>query len=403
VSAINGMPREFRVADSGEEQLLVAAASIAIAGRQLLGHPRLSSRGLAWEKILKLAERNRVVPLLAAAVAANRISDVPQSVRQELRTRFLASARHAMTLGGELRKVLAALDAVGIRCIPLKGPVLAAGSYRSLGLRDFDDIDLLITPADVPRAAEALAKLGFQGWNVSPEHTERYLANKYECSLTCSETGVSIDLHWAICPNFFKISMEFDALWQRAGRVNILGTPVPDLSAEDAILYLCYHGGKHRFHRLAWICDIAAAIAAHPDVDWDLLLENATKAGARRLLLLGLCLAQGLLGADVPHRIGRLIQTESTLRVMVTLVLRTMFRPHTVGSALKWEIEGVLYHLRVRERVIDRFRYLCWTITPSQFDLGSSRVPTGLDFLHVLSRPIRLLRKTLATPVLRSA
>jgi hypothetical protein len=124
------------------------------------------AEGLNWGTILQLAVANRVVPLLSAVVLANRAKSVPPGAAADLKNRFRHCAQRGMFFAMELRNVLASLRQAGIRCIPLKGPVLTVGSYRKLGLRDFDDLDLLVAPADVTRAVAVLAKLGYAGWDI---------------------------------------------------------------------------------------------------------------------------------------------------------------------------------------------------------------------------------------------
>ncbi len=204
---------------------------------------------------------------------------------------------------------------------------------------------------------------------------------------------MTVDLHWAIGRKYFTMPMDFEALWQRTVRTKLIGAEVPDLCAEDLLLFLCYHGGKHLFVRLAWICDVAATIAAQPKLDWDLLVTRAMQMGARRLLLLGLGLAHELLGSDIPIRLKELIAAEPSLRKLEVNVLRGMFGAADSRSALKQQIEAALFHLRVRERLSDRLRYLFWGAAPNARDWGDSRLPRLLSFLLVLSRPIRLLKK----------
>jgi hypothetical protein len=44
--------------------------------------------------------------------------------------------------------------------VPFKGPALAVQAYGDLSLRQYDDLDLLIHEADVPRAYQLLIANG---------------------------------------------------------------------------------------------------------------------------------------------------------------------------------------------------------------------------------------------------
>jgi hypothetical protein len=196
---------------------------------------------------------------------------------------------------------------------------------------------------------------------------------------------------------YFTVPMDFDELWDRTTRTKLIGTPVPDLCPEDAVLYLCYHGGRHLFGRLSWVCDVAATVAAHSELDWDVLMSRATHMGARRLTLVGLYLAQQMLGCRLPESVQRSIDDDPAARGLATTIVRSMFRSTSAGSSLRQQVEASLFHLRVRERTADRLRYLFWAGAPNVRDWGDTRLPRSLRFLFMFSRPVRLLRKHLSS------
>jgi len=113
-------------------------------------------------------------------------------------------------------------------------------------------------------------------------------------------------------------------------------------------------------------------------------------------LLLGLRLAHDLLESNLPIRLRQLIDSESALEPLVATVLRNMLGQANSTSRLQQQIEASLFHLRVRERTSDKFRYLVWAAEPNARDWRDSRLPRSLSFLLVFSRSIRLLRKNVA-------
>jgi hypothetical protein len=152
------------------------------------------------------------------------------------------------------------------------------------------------------------------------------------------------------------------------------------------------------YHRLAWVCDVAAAIAAHPELDWNRLLENATRIGAQRLVLLGLYLAERLLGVRIPYSIRLRIQADRMLHLLTAEATGTIFQQRGPAQEFQRQLQACLFHLRVRERSSDRLRYVFWALAPNSRDWNASRLPAALEFLHLLSRPVRLLRKHLSAP-----
>ena len=73
-------------------------------------------------------------------------------------------------------------------------------------------------------------------------------------------------------------------------------------SLEDALLTACLHGSKEKWWRLLWVADVAALIRRHPALDWTALMERAETSGVRRMILLGLALAQDLFSSVAPSR-----------------------------------------------------------------------------------------------------
>lgn len=360
--------------------------------------PELDIAGLHWAKIIRLAEMHCVVPLLAAAVLANLVKNVSPDAVEDLRNRSRDCGQRGMSFVIELRGVLACLKSEGIRCIPLKGPVLMVGSYKKIGLRHFDDLDLLVAPEEVRGAFAALAKIGYTGWNIDEQWIASHLTTESEHQVGCDERKFLIDLHWSVGRRYFTVPFDFDQLWRRTIRTKLIGTPVPDLSPEDAVLYLCYHGGRHLFGRLSWVCDVAATVAAHPNLDWDTLIARATQMGARRLTLVGLCLARGMLQYKLPDSVRQAINDDSAVRTLVASLARTIFREQKPASSLRQQVDASLFHMRARERVSDRLAYLYWAVAPNLRDWGGTRLPWSLRFLFIFSRPVRLLRKHLSSP-----
>jgi hypothetical protein len=141
---------------------------------------------------------------------------------------------------------------------------------------------------------------------------------------------------------------------------------------------------------------VAATVAAHPELHWDILMTQATRMGARRLTLVGLFLAHKLLRCELPDSIQKLIDDEPAARALGVTIVRSLFKEQNPASSLRKQIEASLFHLRVRERASDRLRYLYWASAPNLRDWGDTRLPRSLRFLFMFSRPLRLLRKHLS-------
>ena len=79
-----------------------------------------------------------------------------------------------------------------------------------------------------------------------------------------------------------------------------------------------------------WLCDIAELIRAHPQMDWQRLLEQAKTSGSKRMLLLGLFLANDLLRTDLPDDVWQRIQAAPKVQLLAQQV-RAQLSAHATG------------------------------------------------------------------------
>ncbi len=106
---------------------------------------------------------------------------------------------------------------------------------------------------------------------------------------------------------------------------------------------LCAHGAKHGWTRLVWICDVAAIVANHPDLDWAVVVDEARRLGIERMLRIGLPLARDLVGCGVPGAVWRLPDDRTTTRLAHEVRDRLLAERDAGHSALKRS----LLHLHV--------------------------------------------------------
>ena len=97
-----------------------------------------------WNRLLQVAERHRVMPLLYANLKRVDMGDVPAEVMSVLRGDVQSNAGRTLQLAGELRRLLIEFERAQIPVIAFKGIALAAMVYGDLSLRDAGDLDLLV-------------------------------------------------------------------------------------------------------------------------------------------------------------------------------------------------------------------------------------------------------------------
>jgi hypothetical protein len=383
---------ELRTNLRPEHQLLLAACAHDAEERGGDWLQAFLGSDLDWAALRDAAVRHGVVPLLHRALGSVPAGSIPEAARKELEHTYARVERHNLLLVAELLGCLDLLQSHGISGIPWRGPVLAAMAYGDLGLRQFDDLDLLVHHPDVLRASQLLVE---RGYSVSPKLTPTqqscYLRSQAAITLwRVAGTRLIVELHWQLAEDYFSFPLGPDQLWSRLVPVSVEGHTVQTLSSEDLLLFLCAHGTKHLWVRLAWIADVARVLQASPNLDWAYVLRQAQALGSQRMLWLGLLLAHDLLAAPLPADVASTIRAEGVVRSLAPQARQRLF---AAGDRHPTEFESVVYHLRARERWRDRLRYavlLAVLLTPGDWD--AVRLPDGLFPLYYLLRPLRLLK-----------
>jgi hypothetical protein len=187
-----------------------------------------------------------------------------------LREIYIRYALYAAEYEQQIVETIKVLRSAGVDPILVKG--WAAGRlYAEPGLRPPGDIDLYVSPDQRVNAQIALDKAPpcFQHW-VDFDHDE-------------------IDR---------DDDRDFRELYDHTEVVNLAGSAVRILGAEDHLRLLCLHLLKHGGWRPLWLCDVAAAVESQtPHFDWKRCLGK-NEAWADRITCTVL-LAKRLLGANV--------------------------------------------------------------------------------------------------------
>jgi hypothetical protein len=255
----------------------------------------------SWALLLRQAIEQGLGPLLYHRLRAVAPSAVPAPVRESLRETALRGAAQGLQISRDLATVLEALDREGIPTIALKGAHLAHLVYSSVGLRMMCDLDVLVPRAQLERAADVLAGLGYlpQFHHVEDVDYTRH----HHLRPMARPGGTRVELHWNIVRPTALVKVEPGELWERATPATIAGVATRVLSPEDLVLHLCLHTSLgHKFAeglRTCW--DLSQVIDRYGDtLDWEALVRRAERWGGARYVYLTLRLVREVLGVAIP-------------------------------------------------------------------------------------------------------
>jgi Uncharacterised nucleotidyltransferase len=276
-----------------ETDLLLMAAG---ARRRTDGSQSAQDRlgEVSWGRLLARAERQGVLALLAVYLRGRQDALPPQVAEALRRHTYVCAAAH-QDMSRQALEVIDWLAAAGVEALLIKGPALAASLYAPAWLREYEDLDLLIRPRDLPRAVSALQARGY-----APDRPVEpgQLASRVTYGVALNMFGegrVALDLHWRLASRLVGFPLA-EEVWSRVARVELPGGSAATLQPEDALIYQAFHGSKHQWVRLNWISDLAR-LAAGP-LDWGAAWARAERVGAARTLAIGLEVTRRLLGAS---------------------------------------------------------------------------------------------------------
>lgn len=378
--------QESATAISPEMEILLCCARTNIDPAIIKRVKGLLEQNIDFTALINLAERHRVKTLLYHNLNKYASESIPQSYLQQMQGECRNNSWRNMYLTKELVAILKLFEANEIKAISFKGPVLAASAYGNLSLRQISDLDFLVEEQNFQKAVELL---------LSQEY-KLIVQVPWEFHLKSSDRPYSIDLHREIVPKHLSCSLSSNYIWENLESFSFYGTTIQNLTPEASLLIICLNGTKEYWNRLNRICDLAELIQAHPELDWQRVLEQAEKMGLKRLIFLGLFLAKNLLDTKIPDSIWQQVQSDKVVNSLVLQVYEKLF-------AATWEscgtVETAFFHIKTRERWRDKTQsffglmMLSGWLHPTSKDRDVIPLPAVLSFLYYLIRPIRVLNK----------
>jgi|SRR5450432_2604972 Uncharacterised nucleotidyltransferase len=323
---------------TNESRLLMTCARVTLRPEDVATIRALFEGAFNWELLLESADRHGMSPLLYWHLCELRPHIAPSAPLQLLRARFEKNAHRNLFLTGALLKVLRALEEENIRVLAYKGPVQATCLYGNVALREMSDLDLLIEPATFPAARKLLFGLGYgPALAHTPKQEASRLRSDCEYELVNSNGTVCLDLHWNIASPHMGQRFCFDDFWERRRTLLLGGRRLATFSAEDMVMVLAVHGGKHLWERLCWLSDFAECLQV-PNLDWAVLRTRARAARVERMLFLALSLAQDVMDVQLPGERSMPVNTDTTILGIAARIEQNLFQsePNAERDVARW-------------------------------------------------------------------
>lgn len=287
---------------------------------------------------------------------------LPPRALAKLAVTYQAQAKRNEAIYAQLDEALAAFAGQQIAPIALKGVHLAAHYYAEPALRPMNDIDLLFTPDELPRAESILLSLGYGGKHKSADlgpgiskHTSTFLrqaASAPAASTTpnpylSANSDRMIEPHTSLEESWFGLKVDITpGIRTRALSAHLGQHNCCVLSHEDLLLHICVHFCFHLIMgapSMVQLTDLLAVTQAQP-ADWSAFCQRACAHRAAPYALAALSLAQNLLAAPVPAHVlselgqhtPRLLRQRITRLSLADILQRTQQKPLTTIGQRLW-------------------------------------------------------------------
>ena len=379
--------------DTPESRLLACLARTTLDSTHRAKARDLAREHLDWDRFLALAWRHGLMPLVFSNLLNSFAELISASHLQKVRDDFQHNTARNLMLITELCRVLEDFEQHGIAAVPYKGPALTLQVYGDLKLRSFVDLDLLVRPGDARRAGILLLTRGYRPHlNLSP--VQESLLSRSECDRVYLREGrnLVIELHWAVAPPYFSIDIDTETVLADGDRAEMCGREVGIPSPEMLLLILCVNGTKDLWTALEPVCSVNELVRRYPGLDWGRLLMLARRAGALRMLQVGLLLARQIFELPLPEKILASLSADHTVKDLVS-------EAHMRLSENEMPVPGLAektrFRIRSRERGRDKLRYCALRLFTPTYKDCSPELPDSLSFLYYGIRPLRLIRKGL--------
>ena len=385
-----------------EVELLLGCSRTKVAPETKSKIEELVEQEIDWQLLWSLASRHKLVPLIYHNLSAICKDAVPPKIFAQMRAVYVYRTQTNMFITAELLKIHRLFQAHDIFAIPFKGMTLAMTAYKSLAFRESCDIDLLISKQDFPLATELLEKLGYEMFGYIAEVKDnpevRYGAflqsenNQKGYDFYNPNNQIAIDLQWSVTEkaksHYFKLN--FEQLKQNTAEVSLAGNSLPQFASEVMVLYLCFHGSKHCWQSLKWVCDLSEFIGSHPDLDWQHLEQQAQQLNLTTMFHLGLMLAHNFYQAPIPELLLEKIAQNRQAIALFRQVRKLIFtRPFT-----QWEDYGFI--LKITDSWQGKLKFLSSLLfTPTMREWEVIQLPSSLFPLYYAIRPFLLVKQYL--------
>ncbi len=291
---------------------------------------------LEWLRLAQTLHARRLLPVLGPRILEMARGSASEDFAAAIAQTLEAGRRQSVLLQLITLRAMAMLADAGIRCAPLKGPLLGEAIYGDSGRRLSSDIDLLVAAEQLTRAVEVVRELGY---GAPKDYLLKDGMPRLHFRLVDEQGKLPpVELHWRVhwyegsfaCERLLPPAVDRDGEWR------------PDPADELAALLLFY--ARDGFIDLRMASDLSAWWDIHgAEVPPGALAELVGVYPAlARVIVAAAGVAERMVGLPAAQIVGRQLKLGPRGRVAVQLANPN---PHSSQSQLYADmglIDGLL-------------------------------------------------------------
>lgn len=262
----------------------------------------MAAGGIAWDEVLRIADREMLSALLCSALAAKGLLDaVPEGIRNSLQRRLTINGVRNERIKRQASEIVAALNRIGIDPIILKGGLhLFESPPADLGTRMMRDLDFVVPKDELDKAVECLCAIGYRPDLEGESWTYHYRP------LSRAGEFAPIDVHRYVGEQ--KDILPHGEAWREAVPVPAGDLRLRALSPTHRVFHNIFHSQiQDRGHELGIIYPrqlyaLAAICMSHASaIEWDALRRRMDDQGLGPQLRARMYQAARLFGVPLPR------------------------------------------------------------------------------------------------------
>jgi hypothetical protein len=145
---------------SPEDEIALLSCGTRVRREASAARVRELAASADWRALQKILEMHGLLGLVGTRLREIGV-ELPPKLDDRLERTLEHARLRALLFQATVDRICAALDARGIRSLPLKGVTLAEAIYPDPGLRLYGDVDILVAAGQLREAAAALSTLGY--------------------------------------------------------------------------------------------------------------------------------------------------------------------------------------------------------------------------------------------------